>query len=296
MGHTGRRQARVVWVDRSGKIEPLPGVPERDYVSATISPDGTRAAIHNRGGTEEIWIYDFASESFRPLATPGGSNQAPLWTMDSKYIVYRGTRQGFRNIFRKPADGTGVEQRLTTKNGVIQTPTSATPDGKWIVFLESGAGASADLLRVALDGSHEIQPLVGTPAAEIAGQASSDGRWLAVESTASGRPEIWAQPLGGDGRANGALIPVSRDGGNAPRWSRDARELFFTTPDSIMGVTVNGSSFSQPRPIVSGRFRVSANANTNYDVAKDGRFLHVLSIEPTKPQTRIEVVLNGVAR
>jgi len=68
------------------------------------------------------------------------------------------------------------------------------------------------------------------------------------------------------------------------------------TPDGIMGVTVNGSSFSQPRSIVSGRFRVSANANSNYDVAKDGRFLHVLSIEPTRPQTRIEVVLNGISK
>ena len=296
MGHTNRRQARVVWVDRSGRIESLAGLPERDYVSATISPDGTRAAIHNRGGTEEIWIYDFASKSFRPLATSGGSSQAPLWTMDSKYIVYRGTRQGFRNIFRKPADGTGVEERLTTKGGVIQTPTSATPDGKWIVFLESGAGVSADLLRVALDSSREIEPLVATPAAEIAGQVSPDGRWVAVESTASTRPEIWVQPLGSDGRTSGALIPVSRDGGNAPRWSRDGHELFFMTPDGIMGVTLKGDSFSQPRPIVSGRFRVSANANTNYDVAKDGRFLHVLSIEPTKPQTRIEVVLNGVSK
>ena len=295
MGHTNRRLARVVWVDRTGKTEPL-GVPERDYVSATISPDGTRAAIHHRGGTEEIWIYDFRSKSFTPLVTPGGSSQAPVWTTDSRYIVYRGTRQGFRNIFRKAADGSGGEERLTTNGGVIQTPTSATPDGKWIVFLESGAKSAGDLLKVALDGAHEIQPLVDTPAQEIAGQASPDGRWVAVESSTSGRPEIWAQPLGRDGKASGALVPVSHDGGNAPRWSRDGRELFFMTPDGIMGVTVNGNSFSQPRSIVSGRFRVSANANSNYDVAKDGRFLHVLPIEITKPQTRIEVVLNGISK
>jgi Tol biopolymer transport system component len=219
-----------------------------------------------------------------------------VWTTDSKYIVYRGTRQGFRNIFRKAADGTGVEERLTTKGGVIQTPTSATPDGKWIVFLESGAGGSGDLLKVALDSAHEIRPLVATPAAEIAGQASPDGRWIAVESTASSRPEIWVQPLGRDGSASGALVPISRDGGNAPRWSRDGRELFFMAPDGIMGVTVSGNSYSQPRSIVSGRFRVSANANSNYDVAKDGRFLHVLPVEVTKPQTRIEVVLNGISK
>ena len=295
MGHANRRLAQVVWVDRTGKTVPL-GVPDRDYVSATISPDGTRAAIHHRGATEEIWLYDFASRNFTPLLTQGGSSQAPVWTVDSKYIVYRGTRQGFRNIFRRAADGTGTEERLTTKGGVIQTPTSPTPDGKWIVFLESGAGASGDLLKVALDATHEILPLVATPSAEIAGQASSDGRWIAVETGASGRQEIVVQPLERDGSVSGGLVPISRDGGAAPRWSRDSRELFFMVPNGIMGVTVNGSSFSEPRSIVTGRFRVSANANTNYDVAKDGRFLHVLPIEPSRPQTRIEVVLNGIAK
>jgi hypothetical protein len=218
--------------------------------------------------------------------------------MDSKYIVYRGTRQGFRNIFRKAADGTGVEERLTTKGGVIQTPTSATPDGKWIVFLESGTagtGGSGDVWKVALDGAHETVPLVATAVAEIAGQASPDGRWLAIESAASGRAEIWVQRIAADGSLTGAARAVSRDGGNAPRWSRDSRELFFMAPDAIMGVTVNGDAFSLPRSLVSGRFRVSANANSNYDVARDGRFIHVLPVQPGRAQTRIEVVLNGLA-
>lgn len=298
LGHADRRLAQVVWIDRTGKHVPLPGVPERDYVSATVSPDGARAAIHNRGGTEEIWIYDFSTKSFTPLLTPGGSSQAPVWTTDSKYIVYRGTRQGFRNIFRKAADGTGVEERLTTKGGVIQTPTSATPDGKWILFLESGTagtGGSGDIWKVALDGAHETVPVIATPAGEIAGQASPDGRWIAVESSASGRPEIWVQPLARDGGLTGALRAVSRDGGSAPRWSRDSRELYFMAPDAIMGVAVSGDSFSLPRSIVPGRFRVSANANSNYDVAKDGRFIHVLPVQPGRVQTRIEVVLNGLA-
>jgi hypothetical protein len=45
----------------------------------------------------------------------------------------------------------------------------------------------------------------------------------------------------------------------------------------------------------NGRYRPSANANTNYDTARDGRIIHVQAIEPGKRQTRIEVVLNGIA-
>jgi serine/threonine-protein kinase len=99
-GSAERRLARIVWVDRTGKVEPLP-LPERDYVSATISPDGTRVAIQIRGPLEEIWIYDLASKTFAPLVTPGGSSQAPVWTTDSKSLVFRGTRQGFRNLYAR---------------------------------------------------------------------------------------------------------------------------------------------------------------------------------------------------
>jgi serine/threonine-protein kinase len=300
-GAESRRQAQIVWIDRTGRTEALP-VPDRDYVSATISPDGTRVAIHNRGGKEEIWIYDFGAKSFTPLLTPGGSSQAPVWTTDSRYLVYRGTRQGFRNIFRKAADGSGAEERLTTKPGIIQTPSHATPDGKWIVFAESAAptrgGAAAvsgDLWKVALDGDHETVPVLATPAFDNAGQVSPDGRWLAHESNASGRVEVWVQPFNAPAGGR-APHPISRDGGHGPRWSRDGRELFFMTPDSIMAVTVSGETFSQPRVHVQGRYRLPANANTNYDTARDGRLLHVLQIQPSKPQTRIDVVVNGAVR
>ena len=295
IGGAGRRLARIAWIDRSGKAEPLP-VPDRDFVGAAISPDGTRAAIHHRGGTEEIWIYDFRTKSYTPLLTPGGSSQAPVWTIDSKYIVYRGTRQGFRNLFKKAADGSGAETRLTTNAGVIHTPTSATPDGKWIIFFASGGQAGGgDIMKVGLDGAHETAPVVATPVPENGGQVSPDSRWIAFETNVTGRFEVWVQPLA-MGSATGSMRQVSRDFGTGVRWSRDGRELYFMTPDGIMAVTVNGDTFSPPRVLVQGRFRLPANANTNYDVARDGRLLHVLPIEPSRAHTRIEVVLHGVGR
>lgn len=298
MGHTSRRLAKIVWIDRSGKIEPLP-LPDRDYVSATISPDGTRAAIHSRGPTEEIWIYDFGTKGFTPLVTSGGSSQAPVWTTDSRSIVYRGTRQGFRNLYRKAADDSGAEERLTAKAGIVQTPTSATLDGKWIVFVESGMSSrdgpttsGSHIWKVALDGAHETVPVTATPASENGGQVSPDGRWIAFETPITGRPEVWVQPFA----APGPMRQISRDGSTGARWSRDGRELYIMTPDGISTVTVSGDTFSLTRQIIQGRFRLPANANTNYDVARDGRFLHVQPIEPNKPVTRIEVVLYGIGK
>jgi len=264
-------------------------------VSAAISPDGTRAAIHSRGTTEEIWILDFRTGSFTPLVTPAGSSQAPVWTADSKSVIYRGTREGFRNIFRKPADGGGTEEMVTSKADGLQTPTSTTADGKWMVYLQSGGANAGDLWRISLDGRRESAPLIATAGDEVAGQVSPDGRWLAFESTLSGRREVWVQPF--EVAAGQASVPrqqISREGGLAARWSHDSRELYFMTPEAMLAVTLTGDTFSAPRVLFQGRYRLAANANTNYDVARDGRFLHVLPIQPNKARTRIEVVLNGI--
>ena len=90
-------------------------------------------------------------------------------------MIYRGTRQGFRKLFRMTADGSGSEERLTTKAGALHTPTAVTPDGKWVVILESGA-PGADIVKVSLEGAHILEPVVATSAAETDGQVSPDGR------------------------------------------------------------------------------------------------------------------------
>ena len=88
--------------------------------------------------------------------------------------------------------------------------------------------------------------------------------------TGTGRSEVWVKPLGSS--SSGAMQQVSRDGGSASRWSRDGRELFFTVPNGLMAVSVN------------------------YDVGTDGQFLLVQALQPTRPATSVEVVLNGLAR
>ena len=89
----------------------------------------------------------------------------------------------------------------------------------------------------------------------------------------TGRSEVWVKPFGL--RPSGAMRQVSRDGGSASRWSRDSGELFFMVPNGVMAVSVSGETFGQPRLLFEGRYRPAVNANSNYDVARDGRFLHV---------------------
>jgi dipeptidyl aminopeptidase/acylaminoacyl peptidase len=167
-----------------------------------------------------------------------------------------------------------------------------TSDGKWLIYSEVGESTSGggDLWKVPLDGEGEPSPLVATAAFENSGRVSPNGRWLAFVSDVSGRDEVWVQPFEGAG----ARRQISRQGGASPLWSRDSRELLFTASDGIMTVPVSGETFGTPRLLVAGRFVESENSNTNYDVASDGRILHIVPTRPAGAITRIEIILNGL--
>jgi Tol biopolymer transport system component len=288
-----------VWVDRAGLAEPLP-LPERDYHSVVISPDGRQAIVQIEEGTNGLWLYDFARQTLTPFATSGGSSQAPVWTPDGKRVIYRATRAGFRNLFWKAADGTGEEHRLTTKADVVQTPTSVSPDGRWLVFDETGGGqADVDIWILPLESDDGA----GSPesGAERApeflvrggdGQVAPDGKWIAYQTLVSARYEIYVQPFPGPGRRE----PISTGGGESALWSPDGSELFFTTLDALMVADITTTptfSAGPARVVFEGRYRESANGNTPYDISADGRrFLRVQQVQRDRAVTHIDVVLN----
>jgi hypothetical protein len=63
-GGPARYAQRLVWVDQTGGVEPLP-LPERDYEAVALSPDGQRAVLQIREGAIGLWIYDFARRRSR---------------------------------------------------------------------------------------------------------------------------------------------------------------------------------------------------------------------------------------
>ena len=48
----------LVWVDRTGRIEPL-AAPPRAYNYPRLSPDGNRIAVSTQGD-RNVWMYDIA--------------------------------------------------------------------------------------------------------------------------------------------------------------------------------------------------------------------------------------------
>jgi serine/threonine-protein kinase len=174
-------------------------------------------------------------------------------------------------------------------------PHSWTPDGSTLAVIQFSSDTNDDIFVLTPDGDRRPQPLIRTPFLETGPEFSPDGHWLAYASTESGRPEVYVQPYPGPG----ARHLISTDGGIQPAWSRDRRELFFTTlpsPDGVitmMAVPVSVSpTFSAGAPRVLFRGRYASTPTTRfYDVAPDGRFLMMREAErpPIKPTQMILV-------
>jgi Tol biopolymer transport system component len=289
-GGPARYQQRLVWVDREGRSTPLP-TNERDYERAAISPDGKTVCLQVLESSTELWMYDSARNSMTAFGQGSGSCQAPVWSPDGQYIYYRGTRKGTRNLWRRRADGTGTEEPMTSLRQVSCTPTSISPDGKWLVFQGAGAGVGggSDIWLMPAAGG-AARPLREGPATEADGQVSPDGHWLAYRSDISGTTQIYVTSFPEAGPSH----LVSTGSGTETLWSRDGKQLYYVSGTKLYVMDVQlGGTFSAgvPRVLQEGLFRQQTNANTSYDAANDGRLLRIQQTDSGRPGDAIEIVL-----
>jgi len=150
-------------------------------------------------------------------------------------------------------------------------------------------------------------PLAGSPtpfpvtppddaADERTGQFSPNGKWVAYESNASGRYEIYVQAF----PKAGAKTMVSTTGGLQPRWSPDGKELFYVSPDArLMSVSLrlrdDAQSIEPASPVALFPTRISGfpsgGSVVEYDVSSDGtRFLMNTLLEQSAAP--ISLILN----
>ena len=278
-GGTGAVSRIPVWVDRDGREEPL-GAPVRTYQYVRIAPDGTRVAFDIRDQQGDIWIWEFARKTLARLTFDPTPDRFPVWTPDSRRVLFAGDRPGVPSLFLQPADGSGAAERLT-EPAAQHLPDSISPDGTRAIFRETST--SSDLMMLSLDGDRRIQPLVATSFTEQNGRISPDGRWFAYESNASGQFEIYVRSFPD---AQGAQAQVSIGGGSQALWARDGRELFYLSlTGALMRVAVEpGAQWSAGTPIeVFGRAYYhggapSGGTGVTYDISPDGlRFLMIKS-------------------
>ncbi len=301
----------LVWVTRQGHENPIAAAPPRTYSQLRLSPDGTRVAVYINDQQDDIWIYDLARQTLARLTDAPGPDQYPVWTPDSRRIIFGSGRAGATNLFWQAADNTGTVTRLTTSPNA-QFPTSISLDGTRLIVRESVPKTGVDLQVLAMDPSaplgpdpatppgaspRQTEPLVHTTFVEDNGELSPDGHWLAYQSNESGRYEISVRPFP---NVDSGHWTISTTGGTKPLWARSGKELYYLTLDgALMALPIQSTlAFSPgtPTKLFDTRYYAAANART-YDVSRDGQtFLMIKAAgdDPTSTPTGIVVVLNWV--
>ncbi len=150
------------------------------------------------------------------------------------YAIRRGATS---ELWIKPTSGLATPRRLSAFPGAGEVaPADWSSDGRFILVGVYSAATSWDIGRVPLDGKGQPELLLNSPHGERDGKLSPDMRWIAYDSTESGRREVWIQPL----PPNGSRWQVSNGGGTVPRWRSDGRELFYIAADGkLMAVPVS---------------------------------------------------------
>jgi serine/threonine-protein kinase len=263
----GTANRRLVWVDRKGAATPAIDA-QREFLFARVSPDGRRvAATISTGAKTDIWTIDLAAGTLTPLSAIGRARNA-VWSPDGRRVLYASTHSGRAAFWWQSADGSGPPV-LAVQPSHNPWNIDLSPDGRTIVD-NSLYNGSFNLETVSLDSTHATRELAATPATEVRGRFSPDGKWIAYNSDESGQQEVYVRPLA----ESGGRVQISTGGGVYPIWSADGNRLYYWQGSRMMSATLA----HDPSPRAVSREQLfEGGYEQNYDVARDGRFLLIES-------------------
>jgi len=286
-GAVGGDSNCVYSYDLHGHATALIGSPD-SYGAATVSPDGRRIATYMNAANDDIWVYDIARRLRTRFTFGGGNNWFPLWTPDGKRIIYTAERRGPANLFWRPVDGSGGEERLAT-GADAQYPTSCSADGRYLAYHQQASGGNFDIWVLPLAGDRTPRLFLHSQFDESFASFSPDGRWMCYQSNESGQFEIYAVPFPkGDGKWQ-----ISTGGGICPAWGKGGREIIYyrSATRSMMRVPV--AYDPDVRPGKSEElFRLPAEPVSVSTASRDGEHIVVILPGPEQKPGTLVVVLN----
>jgi dipeptidyl aminopeptidase/acylaminoacyl peptidase len=185
-------------------------------------------------------------------------------------------------MFDRPATGDpGRGEAVLWKSETAAIATDWSPDSRYIVFTRTSPKTGLDVWVLPLTSDGNAFPFVETGAVEDNGAFSPDGRWIAYQSDASGRDEVYVRPFPPADRQH----QVSRNGGTQPRWRGDGRELFFLAPDgSVVAAPITSEpAFTAGAPQTMVPAAMTLVIRHAYTVTKDGQRVLIPVVDRSNP-------------
>lgn len=297
--------------------------------SASVSPDGKRLVFVNGGSignwrdieangsnTGEIYISSnepLATDAKR-LTTNEWHDSFPLFT-PSGDIVFVSNRNGWPNIWRMRADGSGARKITDHSRGAVRYP-SLSSNGELLTYEFDGDVYALNIeagvtRKVNFDapGDSRVSPMIEetvTTADEFA--TSPDGK----RSLISVRGDLYVMPARGgttrrltksaaqDNNAvwvdNKTVLFVSGRNGKRELWTVDMdgnEKLFYADADDVMGITISPDRTSvvasvgykaivvipatggKPKTLLSGQFVDAYDLGPQVDWSPDSKWVAV---------------------
>jgi serine/threonine protein kinase/Tol biopolymer transport system component len=263
---------RMTWFDRAGNIL---RISDADLNAPSLSRDKRFIAYDQTvGSNRDVWITDLVRGGATPLTRHPAIDGHPVWSHDGSQIAFESQRLGTFDIWKKSSSG-GTDEELVLGGPANEWPLDWSRDGRFLLIQRTDDNyVSSDLIAVPMNGSDRTPIVVAdSDFEERMGNFSPDGRWIVYETDESGRPEVVIKPF----QQRGGLTRVSTNGGGAPRWSDDGREIYFVAPDGKMMATAvaeTGSTLKVGMPTALFATHIAGQTFTfQYAVSRDGQFL-----------------------
>lgn len=296
---------------------------EKGEAAPQWSPDGSRIAfLADRDKGNQIWLISADGGEAEKLTTEDNAAQSFRWSPDGKQIVFvtRDTPKDkeAREKRKKEKDDTIVvdqdllyshlwtinietkeKKRLTEGQFSIAMP-QWSPDGKWIAYAASKAGAqestftdisddrNSDLYIIAATGGAARQ-LTTNPAPDANPQWSPDGKWIAYAASSdpwASKTDLMLLAVEG-GQPRNLTNDFIESAGFGLNWAPDGKTLYFTS-----GVGMYTHIFSVP--VAGGKVTEVTRGQRSYgqfDLSSDGkRLAYTVSASRTPDDIWIETL------
>ena len=230
---------QLTWFDRSGRALGSIATPEHSDLanpsvvarrpSGGVQPHAARQHRHLAGrgrATHEIDV----GPRYRPISNLVSSRR-------SNHLRHDAQRRA--KHLPEALPGRRWRRAAARRTSTAEIPFRCVSRRAVLAVLQRRSHDSDRHLGLATQGRGEPFPFLNTSFAEVWGQFSPDGRWIAYQSNESGLWEIYVRPFPGPG---GQWL-ISTTGGVYPRWASDGKELYYIDPTGrLMAVTIGVKS------------------------------------------------------
>jgi Tol biopolymer transport system component len=219
--------AVLAWYSRSGSRTETPARLPGGQFSMAVSHGGDRlAAMVNTSAVEgSLWIVDAESGDAARITPPGIQPWEPVWSWDERQVAAN-IAEGGASADIGPGLVTvesGDIRRVVETSYLWRQPTDLSSDGRVLIYTELTTESDSNVGWLRLDGAAAPAEYVASPATEVGGKLSPDGRFLAYLSGVSGRMEVYVDTF-----PEPSHVRRVETGGSARQvaFRDDGRELF----------------------------------------------------------------------